>query len=509
MTAEELQDNLYDTDKVYTNEELVEALDIFGEDAENECALLQGFFVLYENAKDPVNTHLGSKFTNVVQKYAANVETKPSLRREFLSRLYNMLIEYFFTIGAYAESLRYVNKILDAENVPDDHLGFAISNAMEIMLKSGFGKQSHIYVEAMRTFSLVADLNLNNQIMVDMKLCKAYIFLRDRDRADYYLDHLNSYSSSELTGELRSVKRLFEFEAEAAFSDGRKPSEEYIRRVVAFFSDENFKLTISSDLSDSIMSVFNWIKDYVNHDLMIEWCYKLAMNSPVLDETLMICEFASDELGAAEEPESKLCKLYREALTDYYKNTRDARKNEVLSEIVSYNLERSYREKAFTDKLTGIGNRHAYERELEKITDYSGTELPDENLIIMVMDLNGLKSVNDNYGHQMGDKFIKGAANIIFDVVGTFGMAFRTGGDEFTAIVNSEFLSGDDVIGLLKKECERWSKSNGIELSIAVGYASAKDNPECLLEELAGIADKEMYKAKSRYYVETGRDRRK
>ena len=77
------------------------------------------------------------------------------------------------------------------------------------------------------------------------------------------------------------------------------------------------------------------------------------------------------------------------------------------------------------DVLTGFLNRRSYE---EDVKAFAGDALP-EDLVYVAIDINGLKGVNDQYGHDAGDKLICGAARCIEEVFGGKGKTYRIGGD--------------------------------------------------------------------------------
>ena len=159
---------------------------------------------------------------------------------------------------------------------------------------------------------------------------------------------------------------------------------------------------------------------------------------------------------------------------------------------------------ANTDKLTGISNRRAYEEMLEQITNLG---IP-KDFVYISLDLNGLKTVNDNMGHAKGDELISGAAECISDIFGQQGSVYRIGGDEFAALLG---ISSKELLRLAKrfeyKQME-WSEKHGMQLTVSMGYAARETYPKVDLRQLISIADKEMYSAKGEYYKKTGKDRR-
>lgn len=142
-----------------------------------------------------------------------------------------------------------------------------------------------------------------------------------------------------------------------------------------------------------------------------------------------------------------------------------------------------YREKFYRDMLTGMYNRNFFE---EKILDiYTGLETTG----ISVIDLDGLKGINDRSGHMVGDETIKETAQIIRDTVGEKGYSIRMGGDEFIIIFDAD---SETAVALNHKILEE-GKRNGRLFSI--GY-SARRYREEKIEELLRRADEAMYTAK-------------
>ena len=117
----------------------------------------------------------------------------------------------------------------------------------------------------------------------------------------------------------------------------------------------------------------------------------------------------------------------------------------------------------------------------------------------MYVDLDRLKYINDNLGHEMGDEIIKGLAGIIQKKVSEDGLAFRLGGDEF--LVVDRYESEEKV----KRWCESAqrelrgfgvSKEVSIELSASMGYVVTNPDSTMVFEEYMSQADERMYQDK-------------
>ncbi len=121
---------------------------------------------------------------------------------------------------------------------------------------------------------------------------------------------------------------------------------------------------------------------------------------------------------------------------------------------------------AYTDILTGGNNRAAFERDFNQL-------LNDEELLnfrVIMMDINNLKYVNDEFGHQEGDNMIKLGYQTIVDVFNENATHYRLGGDEFTSLLKD---IGEDIFEEkseeLRSRLRELSKDLKYDLHIAMG----------------------------------------
>lgn len=114
------------------------------------------------------------------------------------------------------------------------------------------------------------------------------------------------------------------------------------------------------------------------------------------------------------------------------------------------------------------------------------------------MDLNGLKHINDHFGHSAGDELIIGAARCIERAFAGYGECYRIGGDEFCAILPDPVLREEEWNALLDEEIQRHNQSSRFKLSIARG-ASRLRTPAGVLKTVSDWkfeADQMMYQDK-------------
>ena len=158
---------------------------------------------------------------------------------------------------------------------------------------------------------------------------------------------------------------------------------------------------------------------------------------------------------------------------------------------------------AMTDELTRLFNRRSYE---EDLAEYENNGL-DNDFVMLSADVNGLKKVNDTMGHAGGDELLRGAAKCLLLAIGNKGKVYRTGGDEFAAILHTD--DPEEVCREIERRSGDWRGEYAKELSISVGYASHADDKSLDIHGLEKKADDNMYLAKARHYEKNGVDRRK
>lgn len=145
---------------------------------------------------------------------------------------------------------------------------------------------------------------------------------------------------------------------------------------------------------------------------------------------------------------------------------------------------------SFHDSLTGFYNRNYLEEEMQRLN--TERQLP---LSIIMVDLNGLKLVNDTYGHHNGDKLLQYASYILRTSCRDEDVITRWGGDEFVIILpQTDEREVTTIVRRIKDNC-RDAYVESIPLSMALGFStnhSSATGPEEILKE----AEDDMYKQK-------------
>jgi diguanylate cyclase (GGDEF)-like protein len=155
--------------------------------------------------------------------------------------------------------------------------------------------------------------------------------------------------------------------------------------------------------------------------------------------------------------------------------SRQKKKKEVLKSIAK-------------DAMTQCYNRNAYEKRIEELT-----KEPEKckDLWFALCDVNFLKYINDNLGHEKGDEAITRCGRLLMDVVGNNGDVYRTGGDEFVCITTKSMQ--EQIREALAKEAE---EDKGYPFAVASGFAAydpEKDGDTPDINAITERSDKEMY----------------
>jgi len=165
---------------------------------------------------------------------------------------------------------------------------------------------------------------------------------------------------------------------------------------------------------------------------------------------------------------------------------------------------------AFVDSLTGFGSKRAYQNMTNRLE--LRIKEGDANFTVAVFDLNGLKSINDNQGHEFGDMALVDMSKLLKKVFGN-AVLYRFGGDEFIAILkdytkekmNQLFTQLD----LELDEFNRTTRPYEVPLAVAKGTATYNHETDTNYAQVFERADQEMYEDKRAYYEKHGDRRRK
>ena len=259
--------------------------------------------------------------------------------------------------------------------------------------------------------------------------------------------------------------------------------------------DDSFRLTYINDAfckfyeldrQQSIGKHYCEIVDQKNINLGIERFKKLSVNHPISHHMQQI-ERKKDRRWiewryfAAFNNQDK-------AVSYYSVGVDVTEKEEAMSEI---------KHLAYHDYLTGIYNRRFFDESFAAM-NHEG----NRPLAVIVGDINGLKLINDNFGHAAGDELIKAAVNNIRTVIQDQYILARTGGDEFAILLPQSSESAvNQLTNQLEEELELYTElpmpnKKEVYLSVTFGYGIQSEQVNSL-DELVRQAENHIYRRKT------------
>ena len=152
---------------------------------------------------------------------------------------------------------------------------------------------------------------------------------------------------------------------------------------------------------------------------------------------------------------------------------------------------------AHQDSLIDLPNRRGFLRELERLI--ARVSRYDAKGAMLYVDVDGLKAINDSFGHRAGDEALIQVAGLLASGVRKSDVCARIGGDEFAILLeNADEASAHDTAARLIDQiacCELMHDGNELPLSVAIGVALIESSDTA--ESVMARADEEMYRRKA------------
>jgi diguanylate cyclase len=178
--------------------------------------------------------------------------------------------------------------------------------------------------------------------------------------------------------------------------------------------------------------------------------------------------------------------------------------NDVIKDFSEVKLESmEHEQEKFLDPLTQIGNRRFMENEIPKILSLQKREKQESSVIML--DIDHFKNINDQFGHDMGDKVLKNIVRIIKDNLRDSDFVFRYGGEEFTVYLpDTDTKEAQKVAENIRQKVQ---DAQILERTISLGCISTsdleewqKDQKDINMKEIMNIlikkADQALYYSK-------------
>lgn len=167
----------------------------------------------------------------------------------------------------------------------------------------------------------------------------------------------------------------------------------------------------------------------------------------------------------------------------------------IFPKIISYQkrLELS----SITDELTGLLNRRGLSSFAQKECEIANRN--DMNLYLLLIDIDGLKEINDNYGHKEGDIAVKETSKILFETFRSSDVISRIGGDEFAVMAMEKAETTiEDLTERLNANLSNYNAKTvkPYRLSLSMGLIPYTSREACDFDEMLSQADELMYEQK-------------
>jgi diguanylate cyclase (GGDEF)-like protein len=167
----------------------------------------------------------------------------------------------------------------------------------------------------------------------------------------------------------------------------------------------------------------------------------------------------------------------------------------VLLMVKDYHLH-IYRSAASTDELTGLFNRRAFMENALRLCAHQSKR--NEPVTLMLFDLDHFKSINDRFGHPIGDEVLRLFAQVARTSLRATDVIGRFGGEEFAAIVPSSAVDAVKIASRVRLSFEAAGmivKTHTMGATVSIGAATA-ESPVTDLDSLIARADAALYRAK-------------
>ncbi len=159
-------------------------------------------------------------------------------------------------------------------------------------------------------------------------------------------------------------------------------------------------------------------------------------------------------------------------------------------------IEETLRNSSLKDDLTGLFNRRGLLKQAAPYFDFARRQ--KEKLLLLFIDLDGMKRINDEFGHNEGDNALISTASILNRSFRSSDIIARLGGDEFTVLVTDLSASKEDAISRLNENLKAYnaSETRSHKLAFSIGVATLEPERMTCFEELLEQADQAMYEQK-------------
>jgi two-component system, cell cycle response regulator len=174
---------------------------------------------------------------------------------------------------------------------------------------------------------------------------------------------------------------------------------------------------------------------------------------------------------------------------------------DTLVRAVEFSIERNeirekLRQGSITDELTGLKNRGGFDTLAEHTLKIATRKR--QRLVLLFVDLDSMKSINDSLGHAEGDAALIDVASLLKETYRDSDLVGRIGGDEFCVLLIGSDREAQTSVKRLQKAVEGHNRTANrpYELSLSIGMAAFSPDAPCSVADLMNKADQAMYEDK-------------
>ncbi|MDP4181482.1 MAG: diguanylate cyclase [Bacillota bacterium] len=337
----------------------------------------------------------------------------------------------------------------------------------------------------------------NMDTQVQMKLIEKYIFNFEINRCyiSLYEDPFKPLDFSKLILAVKKGKRFDTEEYGIRYSTLKMLPESFMKEL----HTERFSIVIQAlHLGQSQIGfcIFGY-KGKINR------AFEILRNrlSIALNGALMIERIRDQSVELEKqviERTKELSVTNNQLLDEINKRSEAERKLRlILDELAEYNSQLHYQ--SIRDELTGLYNRRGFMK--IGYEQYQNFKNKNKGFLLFFGDLDGLKQINDRYGHSEGDIAIRSFAEILNKSFRDTDIIARLGGDEYTVIALGASPTDEAVImERLNKNCENYNKSSNKPYAVSISIGSSYFDPQenVGFDVLMKLADEALYREKQK-----------
>ena len=435
-----------------------------------------------ENSIDYVMIEEVHRITKMMYEKASTISN--------LWKLDLLEIYYFFFVDSLAEVLKHANHILTMSEEGVEKSS-AYSFALMVFFKHKMFSQAISYIDEADIY--IKNHEIKSQNLFQIWINELDIFASSGQIKRYYnvKEKLAEYMENSISlphyDMLKNFYELHLLYGEVLLS---KQIEFDINNKAIQFKEILSSLRkwgyVIENYGILLTPLFDFFKDFFEKEEFIDEISHITTYNMNVNERLVLYKYLVENLEIDKIRYHDIYESYVENLSFYFTNTQKNKTAEILTEILNFSLEKKLdvlNAKYHYDTLTGCYNR-VFLSEIEEKTLEAGD-------VVIYLDLNDFKKINDTYGHDAGDKQLKIFANILMkhfenDVV------LRLGGDEFVILTRG---LPEDVLAKLDLARAEYLTHN--LLKNRYGFSAGVLLPHGMaVHEAIGEADKAMYDSK-------------